>query len=123
LQASQRLDATAPFGALAYYLYALSLCYHAYFPADVKFLIVIMRAIRIIRKILSSANPSTMLTKAKTPPQRRNRTIRWPSEIDLAAVDLAFDRKMHGGVSELLTRLVLAEAKRKRGIVHLQTLP
>ena len=51
---------------------------------------------------------------------RRNRTIRWSSEIDSAAVDLVFSRKMRGGVSELLTRLVIAEAKRKRGIAHLQ---
>ena len=51
---------------------------------------------------------------------RRNRTIRWSSEIDSAAVDLVFSRKMRGGVSELLTRLVMAEAKRKRGIAHLQ---
>lgn len=59
----------------------------------------------------------------KTISTRRNRTIRWPQEIDLAAVDLAFSRKMHGGVSELLTRLVIAEAKRKRGIAHLQQIP
>ena len=54
---------------------------------------------------------------------RRNRTIRWSSEIDNAAVDLVFSRKMRGGVSELLTRLVIAEAKRKRGIAHLQQSP
>jgi hypothetical protein len=54
---------------------------------------------------------------------RRNRTIRWSSEIDSAAVDLVFSRKMRGGVSELLTRLVIAEAKRKRGIAHLQQAP
>lgn len=54
---------------------------------------------------------------------RRNRTIRWPKEIDTQAQDLVFERRLHGGVSELLTRLVIAEAKRKRGIVHLQQLP
>jgi hypothetical protein len=53
----------------------------------------------------------------------RNRTIRWSQDIDIAARDLVFARKLHGGVSELLTRLVLAEAKRKRGIAHLQQVP
>jgi hypothetical protein len=53
----------------------------------------------------------------------RNRTIRWPQTIDAAAQDLVFSRKLHGGVSELLVRLVIAESKRKRGIVHLQELP
>ncbi len=36
--------------------------------------------------------------------------------MDARAVNLSYDRRCKGGVSELLTRLVLAEAKRKRGI-------
>lgn len=63
------------------------------------------------------------MPKTISPSSRRNRTIRWPQEIDTAAQDLVFARRVRGGVSELLTRLVIAEAKRKRGIVHLQQVP
>jgi hypothetical protein len=44
----------------------------------------------------------------------RRRNIRWEKEIDLLAEDLAFQNKLKGGVSELLEKLVRAQAKRKR---------
>jgi len=50
----------------------------------------------------------------------RNRTIRWETEIDKLAEELAFQKRFKGGVSELLARLVKAEGNRKRGISHLQ---
>ncbi len=56
------------------------------------------------------------MPRAKTVKSPRNRTIRWEEEVDARAVNLSYDRRCKGGVSELLTRLVLAEAKRKRGI-------
>jgi len=49
----------------------------------------------------------------------RSRNIRWEICIDQIASDLAFEKKLKGGVSELITRLVIAESKRKRGIAHL----
>jgi len=38
---------------------------------------------------------------------------------DDMAVELAMRHRLRGGVSELLSRLVAAEAKRKRGIARL----
>lgn len=49
----------------------------------------------------------------------RRRNISWADEVDKLATELVFDRRISGGVSELLARLVRAEAKRKRGIAHL----
>lgn len=46
----------------------------------------------------------------------RPRTIRWESDVDTLAVNLAHERRCKGGVSELLKRLVLAERKKKRGV-------
>ncbi len=53
----------------------------------------------------------------ETPSRRRN--ISWADRVDELAVALAFEKRFKGGVSELLARLVMAEAKRKRGIAHL----
>lgn len=50
----------------------------------------------------------------------RNRTIRWAEKIDRLAVEIVFEKRIRGGVSELLTRLITAESKRKRGIAHLK---
>jgi hypothetical protein len=66
----------------------------------------------MIRTVMASAKP-------KSAP--RNRTIRWESSVDQLAADIAHDRRFKGGVSELLARLVNAEANRKRGIAHLHS--
>ena len=59
------------------------------------------------------------MSKKPTPPKSRNRNIRWTLELDQLAKNLAFEKKLDGGVSELISRLVVAESKRKRGIAHL----
>lgn len=56
------------------------------------------------------------MSKTDTCPRRRN--IIWSVNIDQLAVDLAHERRCKGGVSELLARLVAAEAKRKVGILR-----
>ena len=61
------------------------------------------------------------MSKTPTTPKARNRNIRWTLEIDKIATDLAFEKKLKGGVSELISRLITAEAKRKRGIAHLHS--
>jgi len=63
------------------------------------------------------------MPKAKSQEQCRPRNLRWPVRVDELAVNLAFEKKLKGGVSELITRLVIAESKRKRGIAHLHTPP
>ena len=51
----------------------------------------------------------------------RRRNISWGKEIDSLAESLAFEKRFKGGVSELLSRLIVAESKRKRGIAHLNS--
>ena len=58
-----------------------------------------------------------LMSKVSDSPRRRN--ISWSSEVDRLAEEMAFDKHLKGGVSELLERLVRAESKRKRGIAHL----
>jgi hypothetical protein len=48
--------------------------------------------------------------------------ISLPKSAKNAAVELVHQHRLDGGVSELITRLIIAEAKRKRGIAHLQAL-
>ena len=48
----------------------------------------------------------------------RRRQILWDLDTDQLAVELAMDRRCEGGVSELLKRLVKAEADRKVGILR-----
>lgn len=55
----------------------------------------------------------------KTTASSRRRNILWDTQIDELAQNLVWDKKLKGGVSELLARLVIAEGKRKRGIAHL----
>ena len=50
-------------------------------------------------------------------PKKRN--VSWDMLTDDMAVELAMRHRLRGGVSELLSRLVAAEAKRKRGIARL----
>jgi hypothetical protein len=76
-----------------------------------KIYVVSIMLIRIIRMIVMNS----------TKPTPRNRTIRWDESIDKLAADLAFEKRMKGGVSELLARLIKAESKRKRGIAHLHS--
>ncbi len=52
-------------------------------------------------------------------PKERRRHVRWDSLTDDMAQELAMKHRLKGGVSELLARLVSAEAKRKRGIARL----
>jgi len=59
------------------------------------------------------------MPKQKNPDPCRARNLRWPVKIDAIAVDLAHEKRLKGGVSELLARLILAESKRKRGVAHL----
>jgi hypothetical protein len=47
---------------------------------------------------------------------KRRRNISWSQDVDTLAVNLSFERKCKDGVSELLERLVRAEARRKRGV-------
>jgi hypothetical protein len=55
---------------------------------------------------------------SKTEPLKlRRRNISWQSSSDDLAKSLALEKRMT--VSELLERLISAEAKRKRGIAHL----
>ena len=49
----------------------------------------------------------------------RRRNISWLQSVDELAESLAFEKKFKGGVSELISRLIIAESKRKRGIAHL----
>ena len=58
-----------------------------------------------------------IMTNAAASVRRRN--ISWESAIDSIAEELAFEKRLKGGVSELLARLVMAERSRKRGIAHL----
>jgi hypothetical protein len=60
-----------------------------------------------------------IMRKAKPAKESRNRNIRWEISVDQIAEDLAHEKRLKGGVSELLARLILAESKRKRGIAHL----
>ena len=53
----------------------------------------------------------------KQSPKKRN--VSWDMPTDDMAVELAMRHRLRGGVSELLSRLVAAEAKRKRGIARL----
>jgi len=48
--------------------------------------------------------------------------ISLPKSAKDAAIELVHQHRLDGGVSELITRLIIAEAKRKRGIAHLQPL-
>lgn len=59
------------------------------------------------------------MPREKNPKESRSRNIRWEVSVDKIAEDLAYEKKLSGGVSELLSRLIVAESKRKRGIAHL----
>jgi hypothetical protein len=56
---------------------------------------------------------------AEVTSKARRRNILWSDRADNIAEGLAHDKRFKRGVSELLERLIWAEAKRKRGIAHL----
>lgn len=64
-----------------------------------------------------SAYTFTHLHMPNEPQTLRRRNISWAEGSDLLAQQLALQKRM--SVSELLERLISAEAGRKRGIAHL----
>lgn len=56
------------------------------------------------------------MSKAEPRTIKRRRNLYYADSVHEIAKELAYERRCEGGVSELFTRLVLAERKRKRGV-------